>query len=105
MSDEKITISLDDVNSAQVDAEVRRQEIATRMAAHQATVQSTTSDAKRMNPNGLFRRSVVYMAVFGLAASLIGWGFGEIAQYACEHNQLSVFLDYYQNYHKKHIPH
>ena len=100
MRDEKITISLDDVNSAQVDAEVRRQEIATRMAAHQATVQSTTSDAKRMNPNGLFRRSVVYMAVFGLAASLIGWGFGEIAQYACEHNQLSVFLDYYQNYHK-----
>ena len=80
MSDEKITISLEDVNSAQVDAAVKRQEIATRMAAHQATVQSTTSDAKRMNPCGLFRRSIVYMAVFGLAASLIGWGLGEIVE-------------------------
>lgn len=91
MSDEKITISLEDVNSAQVDAEVKRQEIATRMAAHQATVQSTTSDAKRMNPSGLFRRSIVYMAVFGLAASLVGWGLGEIAQYKCDNNPLVFY--------------
>ena len=91
MSDEKITISLDDVNSAQVDAEVKRQEIAIRMAAHQATVQSTTSDAKRMNPSGLFRRSIVYMAVFGLAASLIGWGLGEITQYKSDNNPLVFF--------------
>ena len=92
MSDEKIIISLEDVNSEQVDAEVKRQEIAIRMAAHQATVQSTTSDAKRMNPSGLFRRSIVYMAVFGLAASLIGWGLGEIAQYKSDNNPLSFFM-------------
>ena len=91
MSDEKITISFEDVNSAQVDAEVKRQEIATRMAAHQATVQSTTSDAKRMNPSGLFRRSIVYMAAFGLAASLIGWSLGEITQYKSNNNPLVLF--------------
>ena len=91
MNDEKITISLEDVNSAKVDAEVRRQEIASRMAAHQATVESTTSNAKRMNPSGLFRRSLVYMAIFGLVASLLGWGLGEITEYKIDNNSLVVF--------------
>ena len=77
MSDEKITISLDDVNSARVDAEIRRQEIATRMAAHQSRIEETAGSSRSTNSSEFFRRSIVYMAIFGLIASLVGWGLGE----------------------------
>lgn len=93
MNGEKITISLDDINSAQVDVEIKRQEIATRMAAHQSEIESTTRNSNRMNPSGIFRRSMVYMAIFGLIASLIGWGLGEIAQYKVNNNPLVVFRE------------
>lgn len=93
MNGEKITISLDDINSAQVDAEIKRQEIATRMAAHQSEIESTTSNSRRMNPSGIFRRSMVYMAIFGLIASLMGWGLGEITQYKANNNPLVVFRE------------
>ena len=94
MSEEKITISLDDVNTAQVDAEVRRQEIANRMAAHQASVEANTKNSHRMNPQGWFRKSIVYMSIFGLIASLLGWGLGEIVEYAKENNYYSVYLNF-----------
>lgn len=81
MSDEKITISLDDVNSARVDAEIRRQEIATRMAAHQSRIEETAGNSRSTNSSEFFRRSIVYMAIFGLIASLVGWGLGEIAMH------------------------
>ena len=80
MDNEKISISLDEVNSAQVDAEIRRQDIAARMAAHQEQVEANTPTARRFNA-GFFRKAIVYMAMFGLVASVIGWGVGEIVQY------------------------
>ena len=98
MNDEKIRISLEDINSACVDAEVKRQEIASRMAAHQSQIESETDNSHRMNPRGIFRRSIVYMAFFGLIASLIGWLAGEIAQYKLNANPLLVFREYYRNY-------
>ena len=85
MDNEKISISLDEVNSAQVDAEIRRQDIAARMAAHQEQVEANTPTARRFNA-GFFRKAIVYMAVFGLAASVIGWGLGEIIQYKQNHH-------------------
>ena len=85
MDGEKISISLDEVNSAQVDAEIRRQDIAARMAAHQEQVEAYTPPAQRFNA-GFFRKAVVYMAVFGLVASIIGWGLGEI--FMCKHESI-----------------
>lgn len=82
---DKISISLDEVNSAQVDAEIHRQDIAARMAAHQEQVEASTPAARRFG-GGFFRKAVVYMAVFGLAASICGWGVGEIIQYKERHH-------------------
>lgn len=85
MDSNKISVSLDEVNSSRVDAEIRRQDIATRMAAHQQQVESTTSASHRMGGGG-FRKAIVYMTVFGLIASVVGWGVGEIVQYKERHH-------------------
>ena len=55
------------------------------MAAHQELVEANTPLARRFDA-GFFRKAVVYMAVFGLAASIIGWGVGEIVQYKEDHH-------------------
>ena len=73
----RISITLDEVNSAQVDAEIYRQGIVARMVAHQEQTEVNTSSGQRIG-GGFFRKAVVYMAMFGLAASTIGWGVGEI---------------------------
>ena len=80
MESEKISVSLDEVNSARVDAEIRRQDIAARMAAHQEEIEANTPSAKRFG-GGVFRKAIVYMAVFGFFASLLAWGMGELVQY------------------------
>ena len=80
MDAEKISISLDEVNSERVDAEIRRQDIAARMSAHQEQVEANTPTSRRFNA-GVFRKAVVYMAVFGLASAILGWGVGEVVQY------------------------
>ena len=86
MDSDKITISLDEVNSEQVDAEIHRQDIAARMAAHQEQVEANTPSTRRFGGVGFFRKAVVYMAVFGLAASIVGWGVGEIVMYKVDHH-------------------
>ena len=98
MDSDKITISLDEVNSERVDSEIHRQDIAARMAAHQEQVEANTPATRRFNA-GFFCKAVVYMAVFGLIASIVGWGAGEIVQYKSEHHPwcqyqavLEVFL-------------
>ena len=106
MESEKISISLDEVNSERVDAEIHRQDIASRMAAHQEQVEANTPLSRRFNA-GFFRKAVVYMAVFGLAASIVGWGVGEIVQYKENHHpwyQLSQVLKIY-NVFSKNNPH
>lgn len=103
MDNEKISISFDEVNSARVDAEIRRQDIAARMAAHQEQVEAYTPPAQRFNA-GFFRKAVIYMAVFGLAASIVGWGVGEIVQYKETHhpwNQLCQAMKLYQVFNEK----
>ena len=85
MDNDKISVSLDEVNSSRVDAEIRRQDIAGRMAAHQAQVEANTSTSRRMGGGG-FRKAIVYMSVFGLIASIVGWGMGEIVQYKQDHH-------------------
>ena len=85
MDNDKITISLDEVNSTQVDAEIRRQDIAARMAAHQEQVEANTPTFRRFNA-GFFRKALIYMTVFGLAASVAGWALGEMVQYKERHH-------------------
>lgn len=103
MDDGKISISLDEVNSAQVDAEIRRQDIAARMAAHQEQVEASTPPSRRFNAD-FFRKAVVYMAVFGLVASIVGWGVGEIVHYKETHHpwkQLCQTMELYQAFKEK----
>ncbi len=80
MDSDKITVSLEEVNSSSVDVEIRRQEIAGRMAEHQAQVEANTTPSHQMGGGG-FRKAIVYMTVFSLIASVVGWSLGEIVQY------------------------
>ena len=91
MDSDKITISLDEVNSERVDAEIHRQDVATRMAAHQEQVEANTPLSRRFG-GSFFRKAVVYMAVFGLFASIIGWGFGEIVMYKQRYHPFNQLL-------------
>lgn len=89
MDNDIISISLDEVNSERVDMEIRRQDIAARMAAHQEQVEASTPSARRFG-GGFFRKAVVYMAVFGFIASVLGWGIGEWFQYKEDHHPFKV---------------
>lgn len=85
MEGDKISITLDEVNSARVDEEIRRQDIAQRMAAHQEQVENTTPPGRSF-AGAFFRKAIVYMALFGLVASLLAWSAGEIFMYKSEHH-------------------
>ena len=80
MSDEKIKVSLDEVNSTRVDAEVHRQDVANRMAQHQEKIRINFEGSGEMigAKGGVFRDSLVYMTVFGAVFSILGWGFAEL---------------------------
>lgn len=74
MDNGKIQISLDEVNNAQIDEEIRRQDIASRMALHQAQVEANQSvAASQATGGGFFRNTIVYMTLFGLVSAVIGW--------------------------------
>ena len=92
MSDFKISVSLDEVNDPKVDAEIRRQEIAGRMAQHQETVKQNSQGHGEMPKadGGFFRKTIVYMAIFGLAFSIIGWILGEIPLWVSNSNPVIV---------------
>ena len=91
MANSKISVSLDEVNSSSVDAELHRTDVAERMAQHQAMVQQTQSkSAPASNRQGLnFRSAVVYMTIFGLVGAIIAWGLGEIV---CKNDNLLCWL-------------
>ena len=82
MDNNKITVSLGEVNGAQVDAELHRQDVANRMAEHQETVRRNTANYAEspVTQGNKFQGAIVYMAVFGLIFSIIGWLFGEIVR-------------------------
>ena len=79
MAEQKITVSLDEVNSSHVDAELHRQDVASRMAAHQEKIRINFGGSGEMlgAKGGFFRKAIVYMAVFGIISSVIAWGLGE----------------------------
>lgn len=79
MADQKIKVSLDEVNSTQVDAELHRQDVAQRMAEHQEKIRLNFGGSGEMlgAKGGFFRKAMVYMAIFGLVFSILGWLLGE----------------------------
>lgn len=93
---EKIKISFDDINTSSVDEDLKRQEILTRMAQHQQTIAANTTPSQTIRPGGqggFWRNALVYMAMFGLIASLLGWGLGEGMQHLSDTNPLTQFRD------------
>lgn len=89
MEENKITVTLDEVNSSQVDDEIKRQSIAGRMAEHQEMIRQSSGEMLGAK-GGFFRKSIVYMTLFGLIFSILGWGFGEGVYKKIE--QFDVFL-------------
>ncbi len=78
----KITISTEELNNEKVDADLHRLDVAERMAAHQRQVQASPSRGTGV----FFRRAVVYMSLFGLVFSLVGWGCGEYFIYKADNS-------------------
>ena len=91
--EEKISISLDEVNSSKVDAELHRQDVQNRMAAHQdkIKVNFASSNVNYSQSGGFFRKAIVYMTIFSFIFSVLGWGIGELV-INCENNDYYVAL-------------
>ena len=97
---DKIKITLDDINSSQVDESIKRQEMLHRMQEHQQTVANNAPPSQliQSGKGGFFRKTIVYMTFFGLISSLIAWGFGEFTQSLEENNNLYRFAEVIRGY-------
>lgn len=94
MSDNKISVSLDEVNSSKVDQELNRQDVASRMAEHQEKIRVNLPHTPQITSQGsFFRKPMVYMVIFGLIASIIGWGLGEGVWRIIENDPLAQALE------------
>ena len=87
-NNDKITVSLDEVNSTRVDAELHRQDVANRMAEHQEKIRVNFASSGEMisSKGGVFRKAIVYMAIFGFVFSSLGWLLGEIPMHTQDNN-------------------
>ena len=92
---DKIKISLDDVNSSQVDESIKRQDMLHRMQQHQQTVARNTQSSQLIQPGkgGFFRKTMIYMTFFGLVSSIIAWGCGEYIQNCEDKNDFFRFQE------------
>ena len=103
-NNEKITVSLDEVNSSRVDAELHRQDVANRMAEHQEKIRVNFGGSGEMisSKGGFFRKAIVYMAIFGFVFSIVAWGVGEVMQekrsdYDYAFDMINFFFSTYPN--------
>ena len=80
MNNNKISVSLDEINSSHVDAELHRQDVASRMAAHQEKIRINLGGSGEMlgAKGGPFRNAIVYMLIFGSVSSVLGWAVAEL---------------------------
>jgi hypothetical protein len=75
-SGDKIRISLDDVHSAAVDAQIKHQDAVSRAAEHvRRQIPLPISSSQGGN---LFYKGFVYMTLFGLAGGIVAWLLGEL---------------------------
>ncbi len=72
MDDSKITVSLEEVNSSQVDVELHKQDVANRMAAHQKQV-CTNANIEPSKVSYTAQSPLKYMAISGAVFSFVGW--------------------------------
>lgn len=81
MSDEKITVSWDDLNSPEIDVRIKQQGIISRTQEHyQQHVAPPAIPSARPVPQrntSIWYNSLFYTAVFGLVGGLFGWLLGE----------------------------
>lgn len=92
MADGKIHISWDDVNSPQVDAQLKRQEVVVRAQQHyqQASPQPLAA-IERRGATSIWYNSLLYMTVFGLFGGIIGSITGEVAYRTAIPNRVAEF--------------
>ena len=85
----KITISPEDLFTPQVDQAVAEQR---RRSTVNMPPQGPGAPMAKGKASG-FRNAMVYMLVFGLVSSLLGWGAGEYFQQKSEKNPLTKFAE------------
>jgi hypothetical protein len=88
MSD-KISISLDEINSPQVDAKIRIDAAMLQTAQHQQQVQQNYKSTPA-NQGNIFYKAAVYLALFGLGFGFIGWCASEVFMQAREHMIMEI---------------
>lgn len=95
MNDEKIKVSIEEVNSLKVDEELHRINVAQRMAEHQDKIrQEVFNNTTKVNSkNNIFQKAIVYMSIFGFVFSSIGWIVGEGIQSAMTDKYLNQAWD------------
>ena len=79
---EKIRISLDDVNSREVDRQLHQQAAVARTTAHyqQQVAPSMPSMAGRRGSASIWYNTLVYMTLFGFLGGMVAWPVCEIVQ-------------------------
>src|SRR3954451_9572913 len=76
---EKLTVTWDDVNSADVDARLREQESKSREDAFTSpALQMNANQLKTQQRTSIWYNTVFTMAAFGLLGGLLAWGAGEL---------------------------
>ncbi len=78
MSDGKIRVSWEEMNSPEVDLKIKQQEMLGRAQDHQRQQGPPPLPGKRQG-GSLLRNAIVYMALFGLAGGILAWFLGEMA--------------------------
>lgn len=94
----KLTVSLDETNTAAVDEAVKRQDALNRTLQHQDKIRVELENSySPPSPikGKLIYNSVCYLALFGLIFALIGWTIGEIPIQKVESHPFSIFTDAY----------
>lgn len=78
MSDGKIRVSWEEMNSPEVDLKIKQQEMLGRAQDHQRQQGPPPLPGKRQG-GSLLRNAIVYMALFGLVGGILAWFLGEMA--------------------------
>ena len=81
---------MDEVNSSQIDAVIKQQDVMARTIEHQEKIKITSagSIATSTGKGLTLMKAPVYMALFGLIFAVLGWAGGEIVQWQQNSNPL-----------------
>ena len=77
MAVEKITITVDDLHSEQVEQKLERAEALEKAHQHYLDQQAAAPRAVAAGKSRFWYNAVVYMALFGILGGLLAWGLSE----------------------------